>query len=223
MELFPSQIVHIGGDEVRYDQWKSSAAVSEYMRSNDINSYPELQISFTNGVSKFLQQNGHRMMGWNDILGGLHDDEPYSESEAKQKLSPGVIIHFWSGDPKIVNQAVEKGFDVVNSYWEYTYIDYDYKTTSLNKAYGFDPVPETLPDSLHHKILGLGCQMWGEWIPTVEKMNYRIYPRIAAFAETGWSDKNDKKYEKFLTALKEGYLMKHWEKEGIAIKPGQFE
>ena len=220
MALFPSQVVHIGGDEVKYDQWKKSKEVNEYMQKNNINSYADLQISFTNAISNYLEQKKHRMMGWNDILGGLHQNNDSTDASTKQKLSPNVIVHFWTGDPKIIDRAVEKGYDVVNSFWEYTYVDYDYNTTNLQKAYNFDPVPASLPGNLRSKILGLGCQMWGEWIPTVQRMNYQIYPRIAAYAETGWTEKSNKDFDRFKKSLS-GYVKPYWKKKGITLLPEQ--
>lgn len=216
MVLFPSQIVHIGGDEVKYDQWKNSSEVNEYMRKNNINSYADLQLFFTNAISNYLGQKNHRMMGWNEIMGGHHENNDSADASVQQKLSPNVIVHFWTGSPQIVNQAAAKGYDVVNSYYDYTYLDYDYKTTGLQKAYSFNPAPDTMPAHLRHKVLGLGCQMWGEWIPTVAKMNYQVYPRIAAYAETGWTEGSRKDFKRFARALSD-YLENHWSRKGIKI------
>ena len=216
MAVFPSNIVHIGGDEVKYDQWKQSAEVNQYMKKNNIQSPADLQIHFTNGISNYIAKKNHRMMGWNEILGGHSTMNDSLDAHAKQTLSNDVIIHFWTGDPATVSRAAESGYDVVNSRSEYTYLDYDYETTSLEKAYSFDPIPETLPANLHSKVLGLGCQMWGEWIPTVESMNEKIYPRIAAFSEIGWSKKEDKNFTRFSTALPV-YLTKHWKVRGIVF------
>jgi len=107
---------------------------------------------------------------------------------------------------------------VVNSASEFTYLDCDYKTTSLEKGYSFNPVPASLPENLHAKILGIGCQMWGEWIPSIEKMNEQIYPRIAAYAETGWTKKESKNFSRFSTSLS-SYLKAHWESKGIVLLP----
>jgi hexosaminidase len=134
---------------------------------------------------------------------------------AQQQLSKTAIIDFWTGDPKIVSDAAIKGYDVVNSYWAFTYLDYDYKTTPLEKVYSFKPVPDSLPVQYHHKIIGVNTQMWGEWIPTVEKMNYLIYPRIAAMAETGWTEQKD--YNRFLATLQNSYLKSRWQKRGIIL------
>jgi hexosaminidase len=222
MALFPSGIIHIGGDEVKYDQWKAAAAVNAYMKANIIKTPADLQVFFTNGISNYLEQRHHRMTGWNDILGGRHENNDSADAQVNRKLSQNTIIEFWTGDPKIVTEAALKGHDVVNAYWEYTYLDYDYHTTPLSKAYSFTPIPATMPENLHHKVLGLGCQMWGEWIPAVERMNYLVYPRIAAFAEVGWTSPGNRDFNRFTNSL-DGYLRKHWQARGITLLPEQLK
>lgn len=221
MALFPSKIVHIGGDEVLYDQWKASKQVNEFMKQNNIKSPADLQIDFTNGIAKYLEQHDHRMLGWNEILGGHHQNNDSTDAVTQQQLSKSAIIDFWTGDPKIVADAAMKGYDVVNSYWYFTYLDYDYKTTTLERAYSFNPVPDSLPIPYRKKILGLNTQMWGEWIPTVERMNFLAYPRIAALAEVGWTDASQKNYRRFLDALLKGNLKNRWEKRGITLSDEQ--
>lgn len=102
---------------------------------------------------------------------------------------------------------------------EYTYLDYSYESIPMEKAYSFNPVPEGLTDDQKSKVLGLGCQMWGEFIPTVESMNLKVYPRLAAYAETGWTDASNKDYQRFLDKLN-SFLQK-WKTEGITCGPVQ--
>ena len=221
MALFPSKVIHIGGDEVKYDQWKASAQVNTYMKQNYIKTPADLQIDFTNGIASYLDQHHHHMMGWNEILGGHHQNNDSLDSHANNKLSKTAIIDFWTGAPKIVADAAMKGYDVVNSYWWFTYLDYDYKTTTLERAYSFNAIPDSLPAAYHSKILGINTQMWGEWIPTVKRMNYLIYPRIAAMAEIGWTDPAKKDYNRFFNTLLNGYFKNHWESEGIELSKEQ--
>ncbi|HEY4205268.1 MAG TPA: beta-N-acetylhexosaminidase [Puia sp.] len=212
--LFPSKVIHIGGDEVRYDQWKNSAQVTAYLKQHGLQSPADLQVSFTNNISHLLEDKHRRMMGWNEILGGkIHEYNNSQDAIARQKLSPSAIIQFWTGDTSLITTAAEAGYDIVNSLSNYTYLDYDYKTTSVEKAYSFEPVPVGLPARDTARILGLGCQMWGEWIPTVARMNEQVYPRLAAYAETGWTSRRNKDYRRWLAALPE--LEARWSKEGI--------
>lgn len=216
--LFPGTVIHIGGDEVKYDQWKASSAIRSYMAQKKLKTPAELQIYFTNEVSNLLVSKGKKMMGWNEITGAkLHEYQSEKDTEVKQQLAPGTIVHFWKGDPVLVKETIDKGYDVVNSYHVYTYLDYDYKSIPLSKAYSFNPIPEGLSPEEQSRVLGLGCQMWGELIPTVESMNEKIYPRIAAYAETGWSGSDKKDYNRFLKSL--DYFKNKWAAEGIVIGP----
>lgn len=217
-ELFPSKVVHIGGDEVKYDHWKNSAYIQEYMKENNLESPADLQIYFTNRISQYMSSKGRRMMGWNEIMGhNLHEYQDEADTETKEELSKSSVVHFWKGEIELVNQAVSNGFDIVNSLHSRTYLDYPYSSIPLGKAYAFDPIPRDLDPKYHEKVLGLGCQMWGEWIPTPGQMDYMVFPRIAAYAEVGWTQKSQKDFDAFSTALTP--LLKIWEKEGIYYAP----
>lgn len=198
IELFPSPVIHIGGDEVDFKRWESVPEITEYMKKNRIQSYPDLQIWFTNEISNYLASKNRRMMGWNEITGDLHPRENANE-EGKQ-LAKSSIVHFWEGDLGLIKKAIEKGYDVVNSDRHHTYLDYYYDYTPLEKAYKFNPIPDGLTPEQAKKIKGIGCQMWGEKIREVKTMNYYIYPRIAAYAECGWTRNENKDYERFLKA-----------------------
>lgn len=217
--LFPSPVFHIGGDEVKYDQWKASPAIRSYMMKKGLKTPAELQVYFTNEISNMLASKGKRMMGWNEITGDkLHEYQSAEDTkEVEQQLAKGTIVHFWKGDPALIKKTIDKGYDVVNSYHVYTYVDYNYESIPLSKAYSFDPVPEGLSPEEQSRVLGLGCQMWGEFTPTVESMNRLAYPRIAAYAETGWTGMDKKDYNRFLNSL--DYFKKKWAAEGIVIGP----
>lgn len=203
--LFPGNIVHIGGDEVKYGAWKESPTIQQKIKEEGLESPADLQIFFTNEISKYIESKGHRMMGWNEILGvNVHEWQSNEEIKVEQKLSPKAIVHFWKGSPELVELAVSQGNDVVNSYHKFTYLDYNYKTIPLEKAYSFDPIPEGLSEKYYSKVLGSGCQMWSEWIPTVERMEQQVFPRLAAYAEVGWTQKKLMEFENFskrLTAI----------------------
>ncbi|MGJ1263563.1 family 20 glycosylhydrolase [Sphingobacterium spiritivorum] len=126
----------------------------------------------------FLEKNNKRMMGWNDIMGAKLHDYNQDAAPVTGTLSKSAIIQFWKGNVDLMKEAARNGYDIVNSYHEATYLDYSH--ISLEKAYSFDPVPEGLDKQYHAKILGLGCQMWGEWIPDVKDMYKQTFPRIAA-------------------------------------------
>ena len=221
MALFPSEVIHIGGDEVKYNHWKSSSFVQKYMKENNLATPADLQVYFTNSISKYLQSKGRRMMGWNEIMGhNLHFYQDKKDTKTTQKLAQESIIHFWKGDVELATTAASNGYEIVNSLHNFTYLDYRYKNLPLSKAYSFDPVPEKLDKKHHNKVIGLGCQMWGEWIPTNGEMHYKIFPRIAAYAEVSWTNKEQKKFSTFKMALKN--LQKRWAAKNIYFAPDKF-
>ena len=94
---------------------------------------------------------------------------------------------------------------------------YDFKPIPLSKAYNFSPIPDKIPSDKRKHIIGAGCQMWGEWIPNEECMNYLIYPRIAAYAETFWTIPEKKNYPRFKENL--NTLLLKWKYTGIKFGP----
>lgn len=218
MALFPSKVIHIGGDEVKYNHWKESPTVQAYMKEKGISTAAGLQIYFTNSISQYLQEKGRRMMGWNEIMGhNVHDFQGDEDTRSDQQLAKETVIHFWKGDLKLATEAASNGYDIVNSLHSSTYLDYNYKSISLSKAYNFDPIPEGLDARYHSKVVGTGCQMWGEWIPTNGYMHFQVFPRIAAYAEVGWTEKESKDFSLFKEALKN--LQTRWESLGIYYAP----
>ena len=219
IELFPSPVIHIGGDEIRYDQWNSSYKVKSYMRKNGLNTPAELQVFFTNNISNMLKEKGKKMMGWNDITGAKlhHYQSDEDTKEVSQKLADGTIVQFWKGDSALIVNTIKNGYDVVNSFHEYTYLDYNYESIPLTKAYSFNPIPDELPKDLENKVLGMGCQMWSEFIPEVEDMQKKVFPRIAAYAESAWTLPGNKNYDNFKESLT--YFLKRWDENGVAYGP----
>ena len=220
MELFPSRIIHIGGDEVRQEQWNNSSEVRTFMKEKGINSAAELQMWFTNHIASYLKSKGRIMMGWNDITGDkLHGYQSEVTIEAGNQLSEDAVVQFWTGDHDLLRKAAKRGYKIVNSYFKYTYLnfnhdritpglEYDFEPIPLEKAYAFNPIPEGLTMQEQKQIIGIGCQMWGEWIPQVEDMYRMIYPYWAAHAETGWTDNKRKNYNRFVRSM--DYFLTRW-------------
>ncbi|MCK0156336.1 beta-N-acetylhexosaminidase [Cellulophaga sp. F20128] len=215
-ELFPSEVIHIGGDEVGYKVWEDTKHVQEYMKEYSIKTPADLQIQFTNDISRFIESHGRRMMGWNEIMGkNIHQgfEEKKDDKEAETELAKNVVVHFWKGDLALAQDAAKKGYGIVNSLHSNTYLDYSHKSITLEKAYNFNPIPEGLEAEYHKNIYGLGCQMWSEWTPTNADIERQTFPRIAAYAEVGWTQLENKNYESFKVALKK--MQKHWDVLGI--------
>lgn len=210
--LFPSKIIHIGGDEANYTHWQNNAEIIQFMKEKNIPTFADLQVWSINRFSKYLESKSVRMMGWNEITGDNIRGEAHIEAGQTEKLAEGTIVHFWDGDISLVNKAIDKGYDVVNSNRHFTYVDYPYEVTPLEKAYSFSPVPEGLSKDKQSKILGLGSQMWGEFTPTPTRIYYQTFPRIAALAENGWIKPDNKNYKEFCYRMKN--TERRWRKMG---------
>lgn len=219
MALFPSPVIHIGGDEIKYKQWKESKEVQAYMKKNNISSPADLHVFFTNRIAKNITKKGRRMMGWNDIMGkNLHHYQDETENATGEvELSKNTVVHFWKGDIKLMTAAAREGFELVNSVHTHTYLDYDYGYTPITKSYNFNPIPKDLEPKYHSKIIGTGCQMWSEWLPTIGELHYQVFPRIAAYAAVGWERADNRNYERFEIALKP--ILDRWKNKGIYYAP----
>lgn len=199
--LFPSPVIHIGGDEVRYNkQWQGVPAIEALMKEKGFGSLADVHMYFTNRMSDIVAKKGRRMMGWNEILG--HDVNGDGGGKAAAgKLDPNAVIHFWKGGAELAKNAIRNGHQIVNSLHSFTYLDYSYGSISLGKAYSFEPVFDGLEPEYRDHVIGLGCQTWSEWIPTVEKLHYQAFPRACAFAEVGWTPREKKNFKDFKERL----------------------
>ncbi|WP_418211779.1 beta-N-acetylhexosaminidase [Bacteroides zhangwenhongii] len=216
IDLFQCDVIHIGGDEVRFNQWEANPMMVSYKKKKGFTSFMDIQIEFTNFMSRFIQECGCSMMGWNEILGkNLHKDDHIVFADPSQKIASNVVVQFWKGELDEMRKAAENGYRLVNSFYAYTYLDYSYEDIPLRKAYEFDPIPKGLPQKYEKNIIGIGAQMWGEFIPTVERMNEQLYPRIAALAEVAWSNRKSD-YDHFLSRLIG--VKERWRSLGIQIK-----
>ena len=213
MALFPSKIIHIGGDEAGFEHWQNDEKVNAFMKTNRIPTYTDLQLWAINKMSDYLASKGYKTIGWNEITGDNIRNEANVQASRVQQLAEGTIVQFWDGDISLALKAIDKGYDIVNSDRLYTCLDYPYEVTPLEKAYSFNPVPDELSDKDKAKVLGLGCQMWGEQTPNLTRLYYQTFPRIAAFAESGWTKAENKRYESFCRRIRSAE--RRWRKIGF--------
>jgi hexosaminidase len=200
VELFPSEIIHIGGDEVLFDYWQESNDINRYKEEHDLASLADVHIHFCNRIADFLRSKGKRMMAWNEVLGyNIHGFDSVFYSPKPHKLSKDVIVHFWKGDDDLLEKTLNAGYEVVHSQHQFTYFDYSYKDLPLEKAYRFMPRPESIDAELHELIIGAGAQLWSEWTPTQDEVIYQSFPRIAAFSQICWGGSNS--YDVFRNRL----------------------
>ena len=187
IELFPYDVIHIGGDEVPKNRWKECTHCQSRIQQEGLQNEKDLQVYFTNRITRFLNSKGKLMMGWNEILG--------------PNLEGDVICQYWIRKKKKVLDFVRDGGNAIMSNFKYAYLDHSYSFTPLKLAYEFEPIPKNLEREYHHRILGLEALMWAEFIPNIKRLEWQTFPRLIAFSEVGWSSMENRNYSSFKKRL----------------------
>ena len=191
IEIFPSSIIHIGGDEAPNKRWKHCLDCQARIKDERLGSVQNLQVYFTNRIADYLGSKGRQIIGWNDIL---NDD-----------LNSNTLCQYWINNFNQVLEHIRKGREVVMSEMKALYFDYPHRLIPLHQTYNYDPIPSNLEEKFHQNILGLEACLWTEYVPTKEILERQAFPRLIAVAETGWSPKNKKNFEYFQRRL-DGFL-----------------
>ena len=197
MAIFPSEYIHVGGDECPRDQWNLSPEVQQFIKDNNLGDGDGVQSWFLHRIDEFLTEKGRKLIGWDEILDG--------------GLSPNAAVMSWRGKSGGV-RAAKMGHDVVMSPTTYSYINYNqerapYNMLSeggyipLNKVYQFDPVGIALAGKYEKYVLGGQANVWAEYLKSIEQVEYTAYPRAAAVAETIWTPSERKNYLSFTQRL----------------------
>ncbi len=204
LELFPSPFIHIGGDEAPKARWKKCSACQRRIREEGLKDEHALQVYFTNRIADYLDTKGRRVVGWNEIL--------------QKNLIQSAVVQFWVRDRLHLLDAIrtDKRAVVMSTYLD-TYLDHSYCLMPLSRAYRYEPVPVELDDNNGGSILGLEFPLWSEWIPNRARLDYQVYPRLTAMAETGWTLKDKKDFKEFLRRL-EKFLIR-LERLGVHYAP----
>ncbi|MBV4203464.1 family 20 glycosylhydrolase [Bacteroides salyersiae] len=200
MEIFPSEYIHIGGDEANMDSWKKCPLCQKRMKQEGLADVKELQSYLIHRMEKFLNEHDRQLLGWDEILEG--------------GLAPRATVMSWRGEEGGI-KAAKAGHDVIMTPGGFCYLDsyQDAPTTqpeaiggylTLEKVYSYDPIPEVLTKEGADYIQGVQANVWAEYITTAEHMEYMVYPRLLALAEVAWTQPDKKNWEHFhRCALKE--------------------
>ncbi|MDL5201852.1 beta-N-acetylhexosaminidase [Streptomyces sp. ALI-76-A] len=181
--LFPSEFIHIGGDECLKDQWRRSPAARARIAELGLADEDELQAWFVGHFDTWLSARGRRLIGWDEILEG--------------GLAAGAAVSSWRGYQGGI-AAARAGHDVVMCPEQQVYLDHRQHegpdepvpigyVRTLEDVYRFEPVPpELTPDEARH-VLGTQANLWTEVMEDQARVDYQAFPRLAAFAEVAWS------------------------------------
>ena len=195
MELFPSVYIHIGGDEAGKSAWKTCPKCQKRMKDEHLANVDELQSYLIHRIEKFLNNHGRHLLGWDEILQG--------------GIAPNATVMSWRGEEGGI-AAVTSGHRAIMTPGAYCYLD-SYQDAPysqpeaiggylpLKKVYSYNPVPASLTAEQAKLVYGVQGHLWVEYIPTPEHVEYMIYPRILALAETAWSAPERKSWPDFHT------------------------
>lgn len=195
MELFPSEYIHVGGDEAGKSAWKTCPKCQKRMKDEHLANVDELQSYLIHRIEKFLNNHGRRLLGWDEILQG--------------GIAPNATVMSWRGEEGGI-AAVTSGHHAIMTPGAYCYLD-SYQDAPysqpeaiggylpLKKVYAYDPVPASLTAEQAKLVYGVQGNLWVEYIPTPEHVEYMIYPRMLALAEVAWSAPERKSWPDFHT------------------------
>ncbi|MET8566510.1 beta-N-acetylhexosaminidase [Streptomyces sp. NPDC004783] len=183
LELFPSEFIHVGGDECPKAQWRSSPAAQARIRELGLADEDELQSWFIKHFDRWLTARGRRLIGWDEILEG--------------GLAEGAAVSSWRGYAGGV-AAARAGHDVVMCPEQQVYLDHRQDAgedepvpigfvRTLEDVYRFEPVPSGLTREEAAHVLGTQANVWTEVMENQARVDYQVFPRLAAFAEVAWS------------------------------------
>lgn len=194
IELFPSEYIHIGGDEAGKNTWKTCPKCQALMKKEKLANVDELQSYMIRKAEKFLNSKGRRLIGWDEILEG--------------GLAPEATVMSWRGEAAGFKSA-RMGHDVIMTPGSYMYFDF-YQAdprhqpvaiggyTPIRKVYSYNPIPQdslTAEEAKH--FLGVQANTWTEYIPTPEHLEYMMFPRALAVAEIGWTPQEKRDWQDF--------------------------
>ena len=194
VELFPSEYIHIGGDEAGKNTWKTCPKCQALMKKEKLANVDELQSYMIRKAEEFLNSKGRRLIGWDEILEG--------------GLAPEATVMSWRGEAAGFKSA-RMGHDVIMTPGSYMYFDF-YQAdpryqpvaiggyTPIRKVYNYNPIPQdslTAEEAKH--FLGVQANTWTEYIPTPEHLEYMMFPRALAVAEIGWTPQEKRDWQDF--------------------------
>lgn len=187
LEIFPSEYIHIGGDEAPKKRWKECPCCQERIKKENLRNEEELQGWFTNKIVQFLKSKGRNAVVWNESLkSGIVDGS--------------VIVQMWMDRKNLSVDFANGGGVIINSDFYHYYCDYPYGMTPLKKTYGYDPVHKNIKNK--ESVIGVEAPIWTEYINNFEHLCFMFFPRVTAVAETGWTNAENKNLADFQRRFK---------------------
>ena len=197
VSLFPGKYIHIGGDEAPKTRWKNCKHCQKLIKKEGLKDAHELQSYFITRMEKYINSKGKQIIGWDEILEG--------------GLAPNATVMSWRGTKGAV-EAAKEHHNVILTPQSHCYFDH-YQSTNeneplaiggflpLEKVYNFNPIPKELTKEEAKYVLGAQGNVWTEYLPKQENVEYMIMPRMIALSEVVWSNSKQKNYTDFINRL----------------------
>lgn len=193
IEIFPSETIHIGGDEASKQAWKECELCRKRMEENNLENVDQLQSYLVERIERYLNSKGRRLLGWDEIMEG--------------GIAPNAAVMSWRGTESGI-AAAKAGHNAIMSPGGYCYLDsyQDAPATQpeaiggylpLQRVYSYNPVPDSIDTDAAANMIGIQGNLWCEYIPTAEHAEYMLYPRMFAIAEIGWTKQNNRDFDDF--------------------------
>jgi len=202
LALFPSKLIHIGGDECPKVRWKTCPVCQKRMKDLGLKDEHALQSYFVQRIEKYLNSKGRQIIGWDEILEG--------------GLAPNASVMSWRGEQGGID-AAKQHHTVVMTPGTYVYFDHSQSKTEdsltiggylpLQVVYNYEPVPAALTDDEAKYVLGAQANIWTEYMSNPAKVEYMLLPRLSALSEVLWSPKGTKNWDGFLTRMQTQYKL----------------
>ncbi|XVJ65356.1 MAG: beta-N-acetylhexosaminidase [Lacibacter sp.] len=214
--LFPSNYFHIGGDECPKTHWKICSKCQQRMKELGLKDEHELQSWFVQRMEKYLNSKGKTLIGWDEILEG--------------GLAPNAIVMSWRGEAGGIEAAKQKHQVIMTPgkpvYFDHTQSKNEDSVTiggynPIEAVYAYDPVPKELNEEEGKYVLGAQANVWTEYMNNTKKIEYMIFPRMAALSEVLWSKKENKSWDDFEKRLP--VQMKRYEMMGLNYSKAYFD
>ncbi|MDZ4794399.1 MAG: family 20 glycosylhydrolase [Bacteroidota bacterium] len=216
LALFPSKYIHVGGDESPKAHWQQCSACQQRIKDNKLKDEHELQSYFIQRMEKYLNSKGRILIGWDEILEG--------------GLAPNAVVMSWRGEQGGI-EAARQNHDVIMTPGNPVYFDHSQSENEdsvtiggynpIEKVYAYEPVPKELNEEQGKYILGAQANMWTEYMKNTNKVEYMLFPRIAALSEVLWSKKENKNWEDFEKRLMTQF--KRYELEKVNYSKAYFD
>lgn len=185
--LFPNQDVHIGADEVGKENWKDCPSCQKRIKDEGLKDEKELQSWFVHTMEKFFREHGKRLIGWDEITEG--------------GLSNTSTVMWWTGSEETLNKTLSHGNKIIMTPNQWLYFDHGQNNSSAKHVFEYDPIPESIQRK--DLIAGVQANIWGEYIPSMLRVDYMSMPKMLCLSEVAWVLPTVKNWDTFSTQIED--------------------